>query len=229
VKRAVRERAISGVGGPVESTRRKLLDATRLGLARFGTRKLAMTDVADLAGVSRPTLYRYFPSKEALLAALAEDETQRFDEGLTAALRELSPGRRLDTAVQYMVDSLADDHVQRLVGTEPAFVLERFAQILPAYRARLATLVAEGSTGDGRGRPSRVVSERVAEVAVRLAMSYFLFPEPNRKRISDALRSVVLQPTGTKAERSHHRMLAVVRESASTAALGAGSSSPATR
>jgi AcrR family transcriptional regulator len=40
---------------PVEATRRRLLDAARLGLARFGSRKLSMTDVAEFAGVSLVT------------------------------------------------------------------------------------------------------------------------------------------------------------------------------
>ena len=194
----VRERTTSGGAPPVESTRRKLLDATRLGLARFGSRKLSMTDVADLAGVSRPTLYRYFPSKDALLAAVAEDETRRFDDDLNAELRGFPRGWRLEAAVQHLVDSLEVDHLQRLVSTEPAFVLERFAHILPAYRARLAKLIAEES--DSRGRPARLAADRVADVAVRLAMSYFLFPEPDRKRVSDALRSVVLGPTGIQGQ-----------------------------
>ena len=37
-------------------TRTRLLDATGLGLAQYGPRKLSLTDIAALAGVSRPTL-----------------------------------------------------------------------------------------------------------------------------------------------------------------------------
>ena len=51
------------------STRRRILAATFVVLARDGRRKLQLSDVAAEAKVSRPTLYRYFGSKEGLLEA----------------------------------------------------------------------------------------------------------------------------------------------------------------
>lgn len=48
-----------------------ILESAAAILAERGT-KASMADVADAAGVGRSTLYRYFPSREALLAALAE-------------------------------------------------------------------------------------------------------------------------------------------------------------
>jgi AcrR family transcriptional regulator len=190
MERGVRERPIARDGWPVEATRRRLLEAARLGLSRFGTRKLSMTDVADLAGVTRPTLYRYFPSKEALIAALGEDEQQRYDAGLTAAVRDRPPAERLDAALRFLVDFLQDDRLQALVNIEPAFVLERFAELLPAYRARFAALIAESSTAPVRKRSSTARHDQAADVVVRLAMSYFLFPEPNTKHVADGLRAV---------------------------------------
>src|SRR5689334_10039447 len=51
----------------------RILDATLVAVARYG-RKCSMSEIAEEAGVSRPTLYRYYATKEALLDALAEHE-----------------------------------------------------------------------------------------------------------------------------------------------------------
>lgn len=46
-----------------------ILAATRALLAEVGYERLTMTDVAARAGVGRPTVYRRYPSKDALVAA----------------------------------------------------------------------------------------------------------------------------------------------------------------
>ena len=53
----------------VQSTRKRILAATFVVLSRSGHRKLQLSEVAAEAGVSRPTLYRYFGSKQGLLDA----------------------------------------------------------------------------------------------------------------------------------------------------------------
>jgi AcrR family transcriptional regulator len=49
-----------------------ILAATRDLLAEVGFERLTVTDVAGRAGVGRPTVYRRYPSKEALVAASVE-------------------------------------------------------------------------------------------------------------------------------------------------------------
>lgn len=49
-----------------------ILAATRELLAEVGFERLTVTDVATRAGVGRPTVYRRYPSKEALIAASVE-------------------------------------------------------------------------------------------------------------------------------------------------------------
>jgi AcrR family transcriptional regulator len=51
-------------------TRRRLLDAARHLFAERGAVGTTIEDIADLAGVSRATVFNYFPSKNDLLAAL---------------------------------------------------------------------------------------------------------------------------------------------------------------
>jgi len=171
----------------VEATRRRLLDAARLGLARFGTRKLSMTDVATLAGVSRRTLYRHFPSIQDLLDALGEDESNRFNAAIADAVRQHPPGRRIAAVLRFMTESLHHDHLQQLVFTDPDFVLKRFSTILPELRTSLAALIAREQPG---GAGSRRVAEDTADAVIRLAMSHYLLPEADAGRFSRSLAAI---------------------------------------
>ena len=47
------------------STQQRILAATAEVLGRNGKRKLSLSDVAVQAGVSRPTLYRWFASRRS--------------------------------------------------------------------------------------------------------------------------------------------------------------------
>src|SRR5579885_3233177 len=48
-------------------TRDKILEGARQAISVHGLKRVGMSDVSDAAGVSRGTLYRYFPSREQLL------------------------------------------------------------------------------------------------------------------------------------------------------------------
>lgn len=62
----------------------RLLDAAFESFMATGYAKTSMSQIADLAGVSRPTLYRYFPDRDAIFLAVARrlhDQTwDRIDE-----------------------------------------------------------------------------------------------------------------------------------------------------
>jgi AcrR family transcriptional regulator len=55
-----------------DSTKEGILRAALEIFATFGYKKTAMSDISDLAGVSRPTLYKYFKNKEAIFFAVTE-------------------------------------------------------------------------------------------------------------------------------------------------------------
>jgi AcrR family transcriptional regulator len=88
-----------------EEAKAKILEAARKVFARKGM-AATMSAVAEEAGISQGLAYRYFPSKEAILAALVE---QMVASGGGAAERVKtipgSPGERLTLMVSYILES----------------------------------------------------------------------------------------------------------------------------
>ena len=87
---------------PASERHVRILDAAEQVFARAGFHSATMNDVAREAGMSPGNLYRYFPSKDAIIAALAErDRTeiaadfQNLDAGKGNVLDQLEAlGRR---------------------------------------------------------------------------------------------------------------------------------------
>ena len=73
--------------------------ATLACIARTGLGKLTVDDVAREAGVSRATLYRAYPSKQALVAAAADAEAARIAAALAAAASDATDLDDVVTAV----------------------------------------------------------------------------------------------------------------------------------
>ncbi len=63
-----------------------MLDAAAACIVRRGNTQIRMAQVSDEAGVSRSTLYRYFPSRDDLLLGLM---LRRIDSALDALVRAL--------------------------------------------------------------------------------------------------------------------------------------------
>ena len=96
----LRARRDASENGEDTSTRHRILVATAEVLGRSGQTKLSLSEVALQAGVSRPTLYRWFAAKSELLDAFGVYEREMFDNGIgraTAGLRgNGKAGRRLE-------------------------------------------------------------------------------------------------------------------------------------
>jgi TetR/AcrR family transcriptional regulator, repressor for uid operon len=82
---------------PDEERRAHILAAAEHAFVRYGFHAATMTQVAEEAGMSAGNLYRYFPSKEAIVQGLClNDQVQRSEafaalagaEDLKAAMRE---------------------------------------------------------------------------------------------------------------------------------------------
>jgi AcrR family transcriptional regulator len=177
-------------------TRDRILDATLVVLARHGVRKLSMSDVSDAAGVSRPTLYRYYATKDDLLRALAEHEQRRFDQGLAVALTRRRAARdRLAAALAYMVQFLDEHPGRTVVDVEPAFTLQHLADALPRHAAALERSVGDALAASPAVRSGACTARDLADVLVRVAISEFLIPHPD----PDALLRTLLALAGLRS------------------------------
>lgn len=145
-----------------QSLRRRILQATLVVLARSGRRRLQLSDVAAEANVSRPTLYRYFGSKEGLLDAFGAFEQDNFDAGLSAAIAGFSGADRLDAALAFIVDFQTSYSLHSLADIEPEHVLQQMRRTLPIMRESIARIIP----GEH--------SEIAAAAVIRIAMSHYV-------------------------------------------------------
>jgi AcrR family transcriptional regulator len=159
---------VAGVRG--ESVRDRLLEAAGLVLADSGPRSLHLSAVAAEAGVSRPTLYAYFPTKQALLSALASYEKARFNQGLERALAGLTGVERLERAFTFMIEFQRAYPMRKLVLIEPEFMLEQLERSLVSMGTSLVPLFEEALEVDA------ATAADLADLAVRTAISHFLIP-----------------------------------------------------
>lgn len=145
-----------------QSTRERILAATAEVLGRHGMTKLSLSEVASQAGVSRPTLYRWFASKRELLDAFVVWERQYYERAVTAATADLAPCERLDAALRVIVEYQHSYPGLRMIDIEPEQVIRRLSRVIPLMRQRLEKL----STGND---PALAVA-----TAVRVAVSHYL-------------------------------------------------------
>jgi AcrR family transcriptional regulator len=144
------------------STRQRILAATAEVLGRNGMTKLSLSEVALQAGVSRPTLYRWFASKRDLLDDFVIWERQYYERAVVQATSGLPDGDKLDAALRVIVEYQHSYPGLRMIDIEPEHVIRRLARVIPLMRARLERL-AQG--------PDAALA---VATAVRVAVSHYL-------------------------------------------------------
>jgi len=161
----------------VSDIRERLLQATYDCVARWGLAKTTIEDAAREAGVSRATVYRYFPGgRDELIGAVVGWEFARF------FLRLYDEVHDAETLEEVMERGLVFAHnailehevLQRILQTEPEILLPRMtveangthklvAAFLVPYLARHG--MAEGTDLD-----------RAADFLARMVLSYIGSP-----------------------------------------------------
>jgi AcrR family transcriptional regulator len=161
------------------STSERILSATAEVLGRNGMTKLSLSEVAQQAGVSRPTLYRWFASKEELLDAFGLWERQAFDNGISAAMAGLRGNEKLDAALRFIVAYQQSYSGVRMIDIEPGHVIGQMSRVIPVMRERLEKMLpgARGSVA--------------AATAIRVAVAHYIVRSDDEDQFLDQLRHAI--------------------------------------
>lgn len=152
----------------------EILDAARDVFEEFGARRANVDDVARKAGISRSTLYRRFPNKETLLAAVIDRETNAFLDELDRIAQDLPLQEAIiECFVHGMAIMREIPVLGRLAKTEPEMIsgIPGRAPALLEHSDRIARTL--------RRAGARMPDEEllvVAELMLRLASTFLLDP-----------------------------------------------------
>ena len=161
------------------SSRHRILLATAEVLGRNGQTKLSLSEVALQAGVSRPTLYRWFASKDELLEAFGVFEREAFEAGISKATAGLRGNEKLDAALRFIVEYQRSYSGVRIVDIEPAVSIAALSRVLPLMRAQLERLLSG---------PNSAVK---AATAMRVAVSHYIVRSDDGDQFLAQLRNAL--------------------------------------
>ena len=159
-------------------TEERILTAALGLIGRRGVRRLGMREIAEAAGVSRGTLYRYFPSKDHVLASAADYDAHRFSDGLDTVLAAArSPEDRISAFMAYAFDFIRSHPCRPLFETESGFVMGYLLDHLPSLRGELVRRLGDALDIVPAVAAGTLGREQLADVIVRLFASSWIIPE----------------------------------------------------
>ncbi len=196
----------------VANQRARIFDGFASALAYHGYEDTKVTDIIELAGVSRATFYERFESKELCFEAAYEDGVKRLVTSVTKAIagergwaNQVSAG--LGAALAFLAADPALAHlllVESLAAARPARLehersLERLAEALRppgadgrgAVSEATARLLAGGLASHLSGRILAGEAERLPELH-DLLLQYLLAPSLAALRTTDERRAAAL-------------------------------------
>jgi AcrR family transcriptional regulator len=112
--------------------------AARL-FAREPFERVQMDEIAEAAQVGKPTLYRYFPSKQDLYLAVCEDAFEELETRLVAAAEGCAPAAALKGMIQILVTFL-DEQMSTLdvFNQDTAPLPDRWRALFRRHRQAIA-------------------------------------------------------------------------------------------
>lgn len=174
-----------------EDARQRIIAATMTCVEQFGSAKTTLSDVAAELGVTRQTVYRYYPSLADLLSAVAQAGLDDFVERMQAHLAtSASPAEAAIESIVFAVQAIPREPYIGLLfqagetdlfsrGVTSSMGLSLGAQIL----RRIPVEWAEIGVGDDE-------LEGLAEILMRLFVSFLQYPA-DPPRSEDELRQLV--------------------------------------
>lgn len=159
----------------------------------FGIRRTSVNEIARRSGVSAATLYRWYGSKDEIVAAVSLRETRRFLAEVEADVDlEAPPEDQLAEVSVAVARRLRDQPLlRRLIETEPDDILPRLTTHGgPIVQAGAAYLASHIERLMDAGELERFDPAPLAEILARVTHSLMLTPSTSlRLDDDDAIRS----------------------------------------
>lgn len=186
-----------------EAAERRILDATRDLIARWGVAKTTLPDVAKRSGLSRATIYRAFPGgKDHLFAALARRELDGLVDAVTEAIDEADTLEDALTMAIVVASRVVADHgaAQFVLAHEPEVLLpvvgfRNLNAVFPFVHRTVEPHLHRFLDPDDAGW--------AAEWSARLFLSYLLSPDRDRT-LTDPIRTRALVAGFVTPAFAHH-------------------------
>jgi AcrR family transcriptional regulator len=177
---APRHKVVHHMGGDDRSsTRVRMVDAALGLLARQGSAKTTVDDIARASGFSRATLYRTFPGgKDDVLEAVVATEVARLFSALAVAMGEATDLEEVLVAGMSEAARRLSSHraLAYMLGHEPEVILPHLTF---AGLDRILMVAGDFAAPFFARWLSPVEASRAAEWAVRIVLAYLADPAPD--------------------------------------------------
>ncbi|MGW4519777.1 TetR/AcrR family transcriptional regulator [Amycolatopsis sp. NPDC004378] len=167
---------------PGDETAERIMGAALTQAEDFGLRRFTVDDVARRVGLSRVTIYRYFPKKDQLLNALILREMKRFLTKVDAVVEaQATPEEKLIEGLSFSLVYLRGHRLlNRLLRTEPELILPHLTVqaggLFAAARSRIAAHFHAEIAAGRLSLPAEDI-DGMAELLIRIVVSLVLTPE----------------------------------------------------
>lgn len=168
---------------PEQGTAR-IIGAARSCYAEFGVASATIDQIAQRAGVSRRTVYRYFDNKDAIVMAVVEEQAAPFFEQMGASLTRLKTDEFRQLLIHCVLFAIehgpAMEGHQLLLGSKNAAATANFYLRSTRMKTKLNGLLREPfqlARASGNIDPAWQLDD-IVNWAGRLVYSFIRYPEP---------------------------------------------------
>ena len=179
--------------------REHALEVATRQLADVGWDQIRFGRIAAEVGVSRPTLYAEFGSKDGFGEALVQHEAQRFLIGITTVLNDsqLDPMSAVKAAIAFTLTEADQSPVTRAILTSGTVDGRTSDSLLPFITTRAAPIMASVNggllvwfSGQCVDTPATEITDSV-DVIVRVVVSHLLSAERDNVETTEKIGRLI--------------------------------------
>lgn len=137
----------------VDERRRQLLEAGTSLFAEHAFEEISMRQIAEAAGISKPLLYHYFPSKIELFKAAVAERAMEL-QGLIEPSGEGSPFEQLSTSLDNYLAWIEKNSRAWTKLMRSAATLPEAGEFLEQFRTSTLEQIVRRLTGRAKPRPA---------------------------------------------------------------------------